>query len=420
MRVGAVLPLALLPLGALAHSGSLRSAHQHSRQLGVDRRAGEGHRGIMDRQQHSGILGGLVSDDSTSAVPTIAPTSRASAVTPITTSSRAILSSAIDDGDDDDITTPAASSRPITSSVTPSITAVTPSGSIAPSDIANHTASAAISSGVPSISPNSTSTSALAASSSSSSSSDTAPASVHTTVNEEGQTQLVTILITQAATSADPAATAESTSSTKKKDDDSISTPAIIGISVGAGVVVLLLVAIAVWRMKRRSGDEDEAIRWPELNRHGDSDAHHALPARQTGQHGFETNPLSRTLSNSSSIFAPSSHHGLGPGATGPAPMALNGSSFGAASSLEDEYTEKHAMGMEAHSYDDHDNYTSFPPVVQPHQADAGVIGGPGYSPSIPGHGEDEDPYGGMSMVSGHHSATLPDPHSPIDRHPHM
>lgn len=44
--------------------------------------------------------------------------------------------------------------------------------------------------------------------------------------------------------------------------------------------------------MKKRSGDEDEAIRWPELNRHGDSDAHHALPARQTGQHGIETSPL--------------------------------------------------------------------------------------------------------------------------------
>ena len=30
----------------------------------------------------------------------------------------------------------------------------------------------------------------------------------------------------------------------------------------------------------------------PELNRHGDATTHHALPARQTGQHGFETNPL--------------------------------------------------------------------------------------------------------------------------------
>jgi hypothetical protein len=55
---------------------------------------------------------------------------------------------------------------------------------------------------------------------------------------------------------------------------------------------VLGLIALAIWRMKKRGGDEDEAIRWPELNRHGDSDAHHALPARQTGQHGIETSPL--------------------------------------------------------------------------------------------------------------------------------
>ena len=33
----------------------------------------------------------------------------------------------------------------------------------------------------------------------------------------------------------------------------------------------------------------------PELNRHGDADTHHALPARVTGQHGIETNPLVST-----------------------------------------------------------------------------------------------------------------------------
>lgn len=36
----------------------------------------------------------------------------------------------------------------------------------------------------------------------------------------------------------------------------------------------------------------------PELNKHGDSEAHHPLPARPTGGHGFETNALvSRVLS---------------------------------------------------------------------------------------------------------------------------
>ena len=30
----------------------------------------------------------------------------------------------------------------------------------------------------------------------------------------------------------------------------------------------------------------------PELNKHGDSEAHHPLPARPTGGHGFETSAL--------------------------------------------------------------------------------------------------------------------------------
>jgi len=48
--------------------------------------------------------------------------------------------------------------------------------------------------------------------------------------------------------------------------------------------------------------------------------------------------------------------------------MALNGSNFGAASSLED-YDEKLAQALPSlHSppgYDEHDDYTSLPPAVQ-------------------------------------------------------
>lgn len=119
--------------------------------------------------------------------------------------------------------------------------------------------------------------------------------------------------------------------------------------------------------MKRRGGDEDEAIRWPELNRHGDSNAHHALPARETGKHGIETSPLERTLSNSSSIFGPSA---LSP-QYGAAPMALNGSSFGAPSLVEDHDAlaahgaARNGAGVYGMS-DDNDDYTSFPPMVMP------------------------------------------------------
>lgn len=105
--------------------------------------------------------------------------------------------------------------------------------------------------------------------------------------------------------------------------------------------------------MKRRGSDEDEAIRWPELNRHGDSDTHHALPARATGKHGIETDALvrllfplhvssctdqqERSLSNSSDVYMSQTHHARPPSM----PMALNGSNFGATSALDYDYAEK-------------------------------------------------------------------------------
>jgi hypothetical protein len=126
-------------------------------------------------------------------------------------------------------------------------------------------------------------------------------------------------------------------------------------------------------------------IHRPELNRHGDSDAHHALPAVQTGKHGIETSPLvglpnvypavadnqERSTSNSSSIFT----HSVAPAYdAAPVPMALNGSDFGGTQQLDNDYYEKSQSGDHNQAYDlDHD-YTSYPPVVQPH-AQPGVHG---------------------------------------------
>jgi hypothetical protein len=129
-------------------------------------------------------------------------------------------------------------------------------------------------------------------------------------VDAGGETVVVTVMqsvVTESATRSQ--APASSSPVAEKKEDDGLAIPmgAIIGISVGAGVVILALIALAVWRMKKRSADDNDAIRWyvasdridarrltsrPELNRHGDSDAHHALPAVQTGKHGIETSPL--------------------------------------------------------------------------------------------------------------------------------
>jgi len=220
---------------------------------------------------------------------------------------------------------------------------------------------------------------------------------VTVTTDPAGEVRVITTVLTASPTAS--ADTIDSPSDTEvKSDGGGISTGAIIGISVAAGVVLFSLIGCAIWRMKRRGGDEDEAIRWPELNRHGDSDTHHALPARQTGHHGFETGLVSgillhymyhslrqeRSLSNSSSIFTPSAHVGA-LSAHSPPAMALNGSNFGAASCLEDydDYDEKSisplpALPAHAHvashpgqptsPYDIEDDYTNMPPPVQMHQ----------------------------------------------------
>jgi hypothetical protein len=57
-------------------------------------------------------------------------------------------------------------------------------------------------------------------------------------------------------------AAAASSTSTTPPSGSPISTGAIIGISVGVGAVVIGLIALAIWRMKRRGQDLDEAIRW--------------------------------------------------------------------------------------------------------------------------------------------------------------
>lgn len=71
-------------------------------------------------------------------------------------------------------------------------------------------------------------------------------------------------IVTEAVSRSTVSAIASSSAPVKEEDNNGLAIPlgAVIGISVGAGIVVLLLIALAVWRMKRRSVDEDDAIRW--------------------------------------------------------------------------------------------------------------------------------------------------------------
>lgn len=237
--------------------------------------------------------------------------------------------------------------------------------------------------------------------------------SLSVSTNAKGEVFTTTIYAAVASSSSSPSPD----SSSSRASGPAISTGAIVGIAVGVGVVVFALIGLAVWRMKRRGSDEDEAIRWPELNRHGDSNAVHALPATTTGRHGFGDDDGHR-LSTSSDMYGGPS----GGGVAGTAPdMALNGSNFGAASSLEDYephagayddgYAHGHGMGSGAAAdqtgayADEHEDYTSFPPPVGLQH----TVSGGGYETASE---EDADHYalpnphaGGqqpqMGMVSG-------------------
>lgn len=123
------------------------------------------------------------------------------------------------------------------------------------------------------------------------------------------------------------------------------------------------MAVIVLFARRGRRTSDDEAIRWPELNRHGDSDAVHALPAHRTDGHGVSD----RRMSLGSDLDGPaymSPDTDIAPNSTG-----LSGSNFGAASMLNDSYSEKYdpngpRRGSSLYGYDD--DYTSFPPPVQP------------------------------------------------------
>ena len=83
--------------------------------------------------------------------------------------------------------------------------------------------------------------------------------------DEAGSQIVITRYLTSTASSAPIASAAgggDVETTAKSEDKSVLSIGAIIGIAVAAGLVVISLVGCAVWRMKRRHGDEDEAIRW--------------------------------------------------------------------------------------------------------------------------------------------------------------
>ncbi|KAI5454624.1 hypothetical protein NCC49_003517 [Naganishia albida] len=113
----------------------------------------------------------------------------------------------------------------------------------------------------------------------------------------EDFTSLETVFATATPTGNSSAAAANKSES---EDSGGLGTGPIIGISVAGGVVVLAISLFILWKLKQKrfSGYDDDVdgIKWPELNRHGESSTMNLpLPAKPTGGHGFETNALERS-----------------------------------------------------------------------------------------------------------------------------
>ncbi|KAF9466583.1 hypothetical protein BDZ94DRAFT_1251288 [Collybia nuda] len=92
--------------------------------------------------------------------------------------------------------------------------------------------------------------------------------------------------------------------------------------SVAGGIAVIGIIGFFVWKFTRKrfsDFDDNEAIKWPELNTHGGNPDSHPLPVHNTGRSGFDTG------SEASLSRVPSSSNYSTPdvGSVGPDPYAV-------------------------------------------------------------------------------------------------
>ncbi|KAH8100835.1 hypothetical protein BXZ70DRAFT_863250, partial [Cristinia sonorae] len=112
------------------------------------------------------------------------------------------------------------------------------------------------------------------------------------TTDENGEPSQVVVTVTASDSTSSPSPSKTGDAPPKDPNDNKgISMPTIIGLSVAGGVAVICIIAFIVWKFTRKrfsdDFDDSEAIKWPELNTHGDGG--HALPTTRAGGAGFET-----------------------------------------------------------------------------------------------------------------------------------
>ncbi|KAK2463496.1 hypothetical protein APHAL10511_004582 [Amanita phalloides] len=136
--------------------------------------------------------------------------------------------------------------------------------------------------------------------------------SVFTSTDSSGAPIIVTV-----SSSSNTSGPSASTSSAPNSNNSSaLGVGSIIGISVAGGIAVIGIVAFIIWKLTRKrfsDFDDNEAIKWPELNSHGNVDSH-PLPVHTTGRAGFETgSEASLSRVNSSNYSTPEFAGGVGP-----------------------------------------------------------------------------------------------------------
>ncbi|KAF7327957.1 hypothetical protein MKEN_00375900 [Mycena kentingensis (nom. inval.)] len=136
-----------------------------------------------------------------------------------------------------------------------------------------------------------------------------------------------TVNVTSTFTSQPSSSATSAVPDTNKDDSDdgpALSTGGIIGLAVAGGVSLLCVAGFFIWKCTRKNSsgfDDNEAIKWPELNAHGDGGGAHALPTHDTGRAGFDTgNDLSRVPSAANTFSNSTDYHPDDPYAVPPLP----------------------------------------------------------------------------------------------------
>ncbi|KAG6832795.1 hypothetical protein H0H92_009413 [Tricholoma furcatifolium] len=126
----------------------------------------------------------------------------------------------------------------------------------------------------------------------------TLPPVLSTSTDAGGSTVIVTATTTPASTTS---SSASATATNSDSDGSSgLGTGSIVGIAVAGGVAIIGIIAFIVWKFTRKrfgDFDDNEAIKWPELNAHGENMDSHAMPVHNTGRAGFGDTGSEHSLS---------------------------------------------------------------------------------------------------------------------------